>query len=184
MSNEYEKDLRIDVDALDVEFAMQPAKYMKWAEKLANARKCLDDVKQNLDVVRAELAHDIRTRSDKYDIDKITVDAVKDAIARATVETSQVAKEYVEELEDLTEAQYDVEILQAAVRAMDHRKTALENLVRLHGAQYFAGPSTPRDLGKEMEAFDEKVRTGRKDRVQAATRKASDKRRKELDGKA
>jgi hypothetical protein len=160
---------------------MQSAKYMRWAEKLATARRELDRIKDNVDTFRAVLAHDIRKNPDKYGIDKITVDAVKDAVLMATDETAD-AETYANAKQDLIDAQHDVEILQAAVRAMDHRKTALENLVRLHGAQYFAGPSVPRDLGKEMEAFDEKVTTGRKERVKAATRGKADRRKEELDG--
>ena len=34
------------------------------------------------------------------------------------------------------------------------QKTALENLVKLHGQQYFAGPSVPRDLSKEWERHE------------------------------
>jgi hypothetical protein len=34
---------------------------------------------------------------------------------------------------------------------VDHRKSALENLVKLHGQQYFAGPMVPRDLTHEWK---------------------------------
>ena len=37
------------------------------------------------------------------------------------------------------------------LKAFEQRKDALENLVRLHGQQYFAGPKIPRDLPSEME---------------------------------
>ena len=40
---------------------------------------------------------------------------------------------------------------QGAVYAFEQRKTSLENLVRLHGQQYFAGPKMPRDLRKEVD---------------------------------
>jgi hypothetical protein len=50
---------------------------------------------------------------------------------------------------------YEAEVLQGAVNAVDHRKDALENLVRLHGLQYFAGPKVPRNLSEEREYREE-----------------------------
>jgi hypothetical protein len=35
------------------------------------------------------------------------------------------------------------------------RKAALENLVQLHGQQYFAGPKMPRDLKEEIRKHKE-----------------------------
>lgn len=50
---------------------------------------------------------------------------------------------------DYINAKYDVDMCQAACWAFQERKAALENLVKLHGQNYFAGPSIPRDLNKE-----------------------------------
>jgi len=41
--------------------------------------------------------------------------------------------------------------LDAAVRAMNVKKDALENMVKLLGMQYFAGPKEPRDLHREVD---------------------------------
>jgi hypothetical protein len=36
------------------------------------------------------------------------------------------------------------------------RKAALENLVQLHGQNYFAGPKVPRNLSKERDEKEER----------------------------
>jgi hypothetical protein len=59
-------------------------------------------------------------------------------------------EDYKEANDEYMTAQYNYDMTQAAVRAMDHKKTALENLVRLHAASYFAGPSVPREIGEEF----------------------------------
>jgi hypothetical protein len=42
---------------------------------------------------------------------------------------------------------------------MEQRKDALENMVRLHGQQYFAGPRIPRNLTEERQAKQKKADT-------------------------
>jgi hypothetical protein len=49
---------------------------------------------------------------------------------------------------------------QAAVNAFEQRKSALENLVRLFGQSYFAGPKMPRDLHWEKEEKEKSVNSG------------------------
>lgn len=141
---DYEQDLGIDPNELDEEVLKQPIFYFQYAEELANAQKARDKAKERLDVTRAEIDTDIRTNSDKYDIAKITEAVVTNTIL--------LQDDYQQMIEDLSDKNYEVNILQAAVRAFDHRKKALENLVQLHIASYFAGPKEPRNLppGKRM----------------------------------
>ena len=53
--------------------------------------------------------------------------------------------------------------------AIDQKKSALENLVKLHGQMYFAGPSIPRDLDKEWEKREKEKRVS--DGIQARRKK-------------
>jgi hypothetical protein len=46
----------------------------------------------------------------------------------------------------LIEAAYQLNIIQSAVRAFDHRKAALENEVKLWLGAYYSGPKEPRDI--------------------------------------
>jgi hypothetical protein len=54
-------------------------------------------------------------------------------------------------------------VASTVVRAIDQKKTALENLVKLLGASYFAGPKAPRDLTQER--LEEKERRMHNSRV-------------------
>jgi hypothetical protein len=49
-----------------------------------------------------------------------------------------------------------VELLKVAVRTMDMKKRMLENLTTLHGQQYFAGPSTPKNLVEAWALYSQK----------------------------
>ncbi len=134
----YEKDIEIDETALDIEWLSQPTLFMKYSQHSAEMRRNVDETKQILDVTRAELDNEIRNDPSKFDLPKVT----DTAVAAAILTTNKYKKAYKEYLD----AKYEADMAQAAVIAFDQRKTALENMVRLHGQQYFAGPKVPRDL--------------------------------------
>jgi hypothetical protein len=58
---------------------------------------------------------------------------------------------------EVIEVRYDYDMSRSALSAIDSKKSALENLVKLHGQNYFAGPTIPRNLNKEwLESQKEK----------------------------
>jgi hypothetical protein len=65
---------------------------------------------------------------------------------------------YKEATEEFLQAKYEAKIASGASRAVDHRKSALENLVKLHGQQYFAGPMVPRDLTHEWKSRQQQLK--------------------------
>ena len=140
---DFSKDMSIDESALDVEWLNQPRLLMAYSKELAEARKKLEKSKQKLEVVKAELDKDIRSNPDKYELSKITEGVVANTIL--------LQSQYQEVNEALLDEQYEFDMLRNAVSAINMRKEALENLVKLHGMNYFAGPSVPRDLSKEWE---------------------------------
>jgi hypothetical protein len=144
MELNYEQDVNIDPDSLDTEWLEQPRLMMKYAKAAANAKKRVDQAKEQVEVTKAELDRDIRTNPDGFGISKITETVVQNTI------TLQAG--YQEVMADYIEAKYEFDFARYAVQAMQERKDALENLVKLHGMQYFAGPSVLRDLSKEWEA--------------------------------
>ena len=137
----YEDDIRIDETALDVEWLNQPRLCLKYSQELAQAKKEVDRAKEKLDVVRAKIDQEIRKEPLTFGIEKITEASVQSNIV--------IHKLYRSAETELTEAKYKSEMIRAAVSAIEHRKDALENLVRLYGQQYFAGPKVPRDLSAE-----------------------------------
>ena len=139
----YERDVRIDDSALDVEWLEQPQLMMKYSRYAADAGRVLEQRKEQLEVTRAELDKKIRSDPENFDIAKVTESVVANTIITQS--------EYREAQEAMIEAKHEYDMARAAVRSIDGKKDALENLVRLHGQQYFAGPSVPRDLSKEWE---------------------------------
>lgn len=138
---DYEKDTSIDSTALDVEWLNQPDLMRKYSIHAADMKKLTDEAKERLDVGKARIEMDIRKHPEFYELAKATEAAIQSTILLHP-EYQALSKEY-------QEARYEHEVALAAVRAIDQKKTALENLVRLLNVAYFAGPQTPRDLQKE-----------------------------------
>lgn len=148
MELNWKEDVEINPEALDVEWVRQPRTFMQYAREAAKARDALDRAKEAHEVVRAEVSLDVRKNPGKYNLEKVT---------EGSIESVLLLNEQCKEASDkLATARYEAEITSSAVRAMDMKKSALENLVRLHGQSYFAGPSVPRDIGAEWAKDSER----------------------------
>jgi hypothetical protein len=145
----YEDDIKIDETSLDIEWLDHASKMMRYARHAATMRQRLDLAKETVDLVKAELDKDIRTNPEKYDIEKVTEAVVQNTIL--------MQDRYKKANENFINVKYETDIAANAVRAFDARRDALENLVRLHGQQYFAGPSIPRDITWEREQMQKKA---------------------------
>lgn len=149
MELDYERDLYIDESALDVEWLDQPMLMMRYSKELSKAEREVARLKEKQAVVKAEFDRDIRLVPESFD--------VKGKITEAVVSnTILFQKEYKEVTTELIEAQYELSMLKGAVNAIHQRKDALQDLVRLHGQRYFAGPSVPRDITHEVKQQHEK----------------------------
>lgn len=137
--NEYAEDIRIDEEMLDWEWIDQPNRMLKYCNVLAKTLRDLDLAKEDLDVVKAGLDKDIRSDPEKFGITGKITEALLDNTITLQADFIAANHKYIE-------CKYEAEMAKSAVRAMDQRKDALENLVRLHGQSYFAGPRTPHDL--------------------------------------
>jgi len=149
----YEHDLSIDDNALDLEWLEQPLLMLKYTKAAAVTRREIDRMKEMLSVERARLDKSIRKNPEKYEIEKITESVINSTIL--------LQKSYQTIQTDVIEAQYEHQMLQGAVQAVEHRKQALENMSKLLGLQYFAGPKTPRDLPYEVRKNQEKNRANK-----------------------
>jgi hypothetical protein len=154
---DYLGDVYIDESALDTEWLMQPTLMVRYCSHSAACKQEVDAAKEQLEICKAKLDRQIRTNPEEYGLKKITEGAVSSAIVE-NAEHQECQQEYIE-------AKYEYERAVAAVRAIDQKKTALENLVRLHSASYFAGPSVPRDLSKEWEAKERSKKADNKVKI-------------------
>lgn len=153
----YEQDVRIDETALDVEWLEQPSLMMKYAKHSAQMEQRASKAKDHFEVISAELDKKIRTNPDEYDLVKTTETEIRNTV--------QLQGEYQTAKEHLDDAEYEAQLAKYAVQAMYQRRDALENLVRLHGQQYFAGPSVPRNLSQERQKqrkANQQVKSGMK----------------------
>ena len=148
----YEKDLRIDEDSLDLELLNQASLFMKYAKHHAETRRTVDEEKQRLDIVRADIDKQIREHPEKFKIEKVTEGAIQSAIL--TEDSYNIAyKKYLD-------AKYESDMASNAVQAFNQRKEALEGMIKLLAQSYFAGPSVPHDLSK-LKADREKATESR-----------------------
>ena len=150
---EIELDICVDENALDQEWVLQPRKYFRYAAKLADARRDLDQSKTEVELVKAELELAIRSNPEKFDLQKVT-----EAAVTATV-LSQA--EYGRARQAALDAKHTVDVLEAAVTALEHRKRALEGLVQLRLANYFSSPKAPEGDREGMAEMEKRLVRGR-----------------------
>lgn len=153
----------IDQNLLDEEWIRQPQLYFEYAKRLADARRDHDQQKAALDVVVAELDKAIREDPEKFGIEKVSETAIKLAIVGR--------KKHKAAVQAVADAKHAVDVLQAVVNALDHRKRALENLVDLWAANYFSTPrasdESAREVVQDLEVRSRGAHTRKKKRREA-----------------
>lgn len=158
----YEEDLLIDPTALDVEWLNQPHLMATYSRELARVELEVDTAKEKVDFVKAELDKEIRTDPESFDLAKATETAITNAIL--------MQKKYKIAMEAYLQAKFEAKVVSGIVKSFDHRKSALENLVKLHGQNYFAGPSVPRDLSREWEVIEKQKSSDAKVKIKRTKR--------------
>ena len=143
---DYTKDVKIDETALDVEWLNQPALAIKYGVYYAECFKRFQQAEENIKVVRAELIKKAWNNPEKC-LGK----GIKPA-AQPIEAYYRTHEEHIEAKNEWIKAQYELNVADVAKWQISNaRKEALENLVKLHGQNYFAGPSMPRNLSNEVE---------------------------------
>lgn len=152
---DYEQDTAIDEQALDVEWLQQSDLMRKYCSHAAATKERMDALKERLEVEKARLDLDIRKIPHNYGIEGRVTESV-------VASTILLQPSYQEVMDQYRQARYENDIAVAAVRAIDQKKTALENLVKLLGQNYFSGPSAPRDISKEWVGKQKQRRSNSK----------------------
>jgi len=141
----FEQDLSIDKYKLDQECVTHSALYYRYSELAAKAKNEVGLLQDNLKLVMGEVNISIRNKLTKDEI-KVT-----EALVNAEAEKSQAV---IDARAELREAEVNLARLQAGVFAFEHRKSQLDNLVKLYCSGYF---STPSNSGKQKESANEQV---------------------------
>jgi hypothetical protein len=155
MSRNYDEDLRIDRDQLEIEWEKQPMIYFYWAQKEAEALEAKDRASQKLNIVQAEMDAKIRSNPSAYNLPEKTTET---AIKYTLINTEQ----YLEAQNDLIEKNKTVRILSAAVKAFDHKKTGLSKLSELWlGGYWSTAGGAPREMKENInQRKGEELRQG------------------------
>lgn len=141
----YEEDMRIEETALDVEWLEQAELAIKYGQIYAEAKKDVAVAEEELKVIRSELIRDAN-------------DDPEGTCGKAKPNAGDIEAYYrnhpdhKEAKKELIDLQYELDMAEIAKNEISFtRKLALENLVKLHAQQYFAGPKVPRNLSMEVE---------------------------------
>lgn len=132
---EFENILNIDKTRLDDEAENQPYLVWDYGRMTAKALKALDEAKASLKVVEAELDVAVREKPHKYGLSsdkKPTESAIKSAVLRS--------KHYQKANQIFIDAQYRVNMLEAANKSLDHRRTSLSMLDGQDTRNYYSRP--------------------------------------------
>lgn len=157
MELDYERDTSIDMNNLDLEWNRQSRIFGAYAKELAQAELAVKKSHERVKQLRSELILESKSHPNKLPGGKATADA-----SEAYYRTDQ---RYIDVKDEMINAEYERDVLQSAVSALNHKKVALENLVKLHGQSYFAGPSVPLEVGREwVKDTDERARQRRNNR--------------------
>ncbi len=150
---DYENDIKIDESALDIEWLEQAALSLKYGRHLSNLKSIQRRLEEKKKTTRSELILKVNKNAETL-IGKKSPNA---GDIEAFYRNDPGYKAVIEELNDTIE---EAEFAEIAYQQISWtRKAALENLVKLNGQQYFAGPSMPRDLTKEVENKERIKRT-------------------------
>lgn len=132
-------DTRIDKSNLQLEWMLQAERFQYWGEEQARIQKLRDHAKNHEALVLAQCAKKIRTNWKKYFETKPTEPAIK--------AESMVHKKYIKAQKNLIELNYRHTNATNMMRALEHKKRALEVLASFH----FKGELGEPDIRKSKE---------------------------------
>ena len=136
----YEDDMYIYENALDYEILEQPTLAMKYGKHWAECQERFTRAEENVKVIRAELIQQVHENPDEHLGDVKPTAPVVESYYRNHRRHKRAKEEWIK-------AQYELNMAEVAKWEISNsRKQSLEQLVKLHGQQYFAGPSVPHDL--------------------------------------
>jgi len=142
----YEQDMYIDENALDYEILEQPSLALKYGKHWAECQEKLARAEEKIKVIRAELIQEANEDPDDCLGEGVKATAPNVEAFYRTHKRHKAAKDV------WITAQYECNMAEVAKWEISNsRKQSLEQLVKLHGQQYFSGPSIPHNLSELRE---------------------------------
>lgn len=143
MKKENDSFLQIDSARLDQEWQDQPSLYHEWATKLADAKQDYDDVVNEKEVLYSDLYLKVTQDPTAYGLPEKTTVASIEAAIKSNQKYQAVCREEID-------AKHTIGLVDAAVKALDHRKRALEKIVELHLSDYYSPPRISDEKEKRL----------------------------------
>ena len=138
---DFEKDISINKYKLDEECLSHSAIYSRYASAQAEAKTTVSKAKDNLELVESERGLAIRDSLLKSG-NKVTEAMINSALISD--------EEVIKAKNELRQAEEVFAKLGVAVQAFEHRKSELDNLVKLYCAGYFSVPSSTGETRKNI----------------------------------
>lgn len=166
---QFRKDKEIDPSQLEVECIRHADRTHFYGELLVEAEIEEERAKFKMGLTEARLEAQCRQKPHEFSLAKITDSSVRAAV--------KIHPDMITAYDQWVEARRKAKLLAKAVKAMDDKKRMLQGLITLHGQQYFAGPSVPRDIlaawKEHREGVEGTVNTLQKKKTRTRTRRRS-----------
>lgn len=143
----------VDKMQLDSEWVEHPNEVHKAARRLEDAKDEVARAKAALAVCEAELALSIRKRPKKYGMSSVREAAIKSLVL--------IQPERKKAIGRLHKAMHRQGMFEARVKALDHKKKSLENLVTLWSRDYFSRPKTSEETSDKVKEVLDRQRMKR-----------------------
>jgi len=162
MELDFDNDMSIDPDELDIAILEQANLASKYGRNLANCEKIAKQAAEKIKTVRANLSVECNQDPDSC------LGKGNKATAVNVEAYYRSHSDHIEAKQEWIEAEANKEWAKIAYDAIAYqRKKSLELLVQLLQMEYFAGPSMPKNLG---EAWKEKQSKNQEKGLEAATK--------------
>jgi len=144
--SQVEADVSIDKFALDDEWVKHPSNVLSYSEQAVEAERVVSRLELRKDVLIAQLDQQLRETA----TERVTEAVLKNFIARQP--------EFQELEEEIILAKYELNMLRAVVRALEHKRKGLEKLVDLHLTSYFSEPRSTVGADLVQEQVSKKLK--------------------------
>ena len=159
----FENDVAIDLDNLHEEWALHAHKRKAYADEVAFLSKQIKQQTKLIDVKKSQLKKEesritivIKSENPKATMQQIDAELILST--DTGLKTAQLA--FSDEEDKKIEMEYNLNMAQNALKAMDDKKQALENEVVLWSRDYFATPREKREImpGKQIQSIKQEIR--------------------------
>jgi hypothetical protein len=141
----------LNLATLEEDWLLQVPAHDRYSRKVPDAKLDLSEAKAALEVVEAEVKRSIRRNPSKYGIEQSRV--TEAMVAEAMI----LSPKYQKALKAVNDAKHVVDVLEAALNTLDHRKRTLESLVSLFGMSYFAKPKVKDQYNTSVKAAERRA---------------------------